>query len=288
MNHGNQELLRPSGKILEIWIGPGLPSTTRPSKATTPASGRQRIIGPNKPPRLHNDPRGLLTFPPPPPSEDLPLPIRGVNPARAQNFPVTHHQDARTQTNQTVVRSDRRETERPKKKKPTPPRLPKVKALYDYTPQDLDELQLREGDVIELLKEHEGGWWHGRLNGKAGLFPSNYVERVWKHATRPRTIIIFPNRIHFRGVLAVNATNELIEELSGKISLSSIKFPTDKDAAILARIIIISLIRLVPIHKNTYNDALCTRRRIFCTMLVEMKRSLSWNSPHILYCIICT
>lgn len=24
----------------------------------------------------------------------------------------------------------------------------------------------------------EGGWWHGRLKGKAGLFPSNYVEKI--------------------------------------------------------------------------------------------------------------
>lgn len=24
----------------------------------------------------------------------------------------------------------------------------------------------------------EGGWWHGRLKGKTGLFPSNYVEKI--------------------------------------------------------------------------------------------------------------
>lgn len=38
-------------------------------------------------------------------------------------------------------------------KKPATPALPKVKVLYDYNPQDLDELQLKEGDVVELLKE---------------------------------------------------------------------------------------------------------------------------------------
>jgi len=26
----------------------------------------------------------------------------------------------------------------------------------------------------------EGGWWHGRLKGKTGLFPSNYVEKIVK------------------------------------------------------------------------------------------------------------
>lgn len=62
--------------------------------------------------------------------------------------------------------------------KPPPPNLPKVRALYDYNPQDLDELALKEGDVIEVMKKYDGGWWHGRLKGKTGLFPSNYVEKV--------------------------------------------------------------------------------------------------------------
>lgn len=39
--------------------------------------------------------------------------------------------------------------------KPAPPKLPKVKALYDYEPQDLDELGLKEGDIVEVLKERE-------------------------------------------------------------------------------------------------------------------------------------
>jgi hypothetical protein len=30
------------------------------------------------------------------------------------------------------------------------PALPKCKALYDYTAQDLDELSFKEGDVIEV------------------------------------------------------------------------------------------------------------------------------------------
>lgn len=39
--------------------------------------------------------------------------------------------------------------------KPAPPSLPKVKALYDYEPQDLDELGLKEGDIVEVLKERK-------------------------------------------------------------------------------------------------------------------------------------
>ncbi|KAJ9600377.1 hypothetical protein L9F63_009305, partial [Diploptera punctata] len=62
--------------------------------------------------------------------------------------------------------------------KPKPPALPKAKALYDYTAQDLDEISFKEGDIIEIQKEHEGGWWEGRLRGKSGLLPANYIEKL--------------------------------------------------------------------------------------------------------------
>lgn len=44
--------------------------------------------------------------------------------------------------------------------KPRPPMkpkpvLPKCKALYDYTAQDLDELSFKEGDIIEIVKERK-------------------------------------------------------------------------------------------------------------------------------------
>lgn len=42
-----------------------------------------------------------------------------------------------------------------KPRKPQLPSLPKVKALYDYNPQDLDELELKEGVIVEVLKERK-------------------------------------------------------------------------------------------------------------------------------------
>ncbi|XP_034243725.1 unconventional myosin-Ie-like isoform X2 [Thrips palmi] len=54
----------------------------------------------------------------------------------------------------------------------------RVKAVYDYQSQDVDELTLKEGDLIDLIKEHPGGWWQGRLKGKEGLFPANYVLKL--------------------------------------------------------------------------------------------------------------
>lgn len=32
------------------------------------------------------------------------------------------------------------------------------------------------GDIVEILNEVEEGWWRGALNGRVGVFPSNFVE----------------------------------------------------------------------------------------------------------------
>ncbi|XP_062386356.1 caspase recruitment domain-containing protein 8-like [Sardina pilchardus] len=52
------------------------------------------------------------------------------------------------------------------------------KALFDHVPQDVDELELKVGDVVEITEEVEEGWWSGVLNGKFGLFPSNFVKEM--------------------------------------------------------------------------------------------------------------
>nr|XP_056712821.1 CD2-associated protein [Euleptes europaea] len=52
------------------------------------------------------------------------------------------------------------------------------KVMFEYTPQNEDELELKLGDVIDINEEVEEGWWSGTLNGKAGLFPSNFVKEL--------------------------------------------------------------------------------------------------------------
>jgi hypothetical protein len=39
-------------------------------------------------------------------------------------------------------------------------------------------LSFRAGDIIEVVAETNADWWTGRFNGRQGLFPSNYVEKV--------------------------------------------------------------------------------------------------------------
>lgn len=50
-----------------------------------------------------------------------------------------------------------------------------VKALYDFTAEEDDELGFCAGDVIEVLDRSDPSWWKGKLRGKSGLFPANYT-----------------------------------------------------------------------------------------------------------------
>ncbi|SPQ22236.1 ac91fe1d-6c14-4931-95dc-02791d6b805e [Thermothielavioides terrestris] len=76
------------------------------------------------------------------------------------------------------------------KAKPPPPPPPKpsrlsgapkpetVTALYDYAAQAEGDLSFRAGDVIEVVTRtaNENEWWTGRLGGRQGQFPGNYVR----------------------------------------------------------------------------------------------------------------
>ncbi|XP_031705967.1 SH3 domain-containing kinase-binding protein 1 isoform X2 [Anarrhichthys ocellatus] len=54
----------------------------------------------------------------------------------------------------------------------------RCKAAFSYAPQHEDELELKIGDVIEIISEVEEGWWEGFVNGKTGMFPSNFTKVV--------------------------------------------------------------------------------------------------------------
>ncbi|KAF7649427.1 hypothetical protein LDENG_00141530 [Lucifuga dentata] len=54
----------------------------------------------------------------------------------------------------------------------------KCKALYNYTSENEDELNLKKGDLLDLYQKEENGWWFGELQGQTGHFPSTYVEEL--------------------------------------------------------------------------------------------------------------
>ncbi|XP_060096975.1 sorbin and SH3 domain-containing protein 1 [Heteronotia binoei] len=53
-------------------------------------------------------------------------------------------------------------------------------ALYSYIPQNDDELELRDGDVVDVMEKCDDGWFVGtsRRTRQFGTFPGNYVKLV--------------------------------------------------------------------------------------------------------------
>ncbi|XP_046826927.1 unconventional myosin-Ie-like isoform X3 [Vespa crabro] len=116
-------------------------------------------------------PRGLLKFPPPP-TEPPPMQDNTITSSQFKLIPLNRKEHNNNNNDQNFLNSriKRMEGVAAKEKsvprtlvnpnqtppqKPPPPNLPKVKAIYDYSPQDLDELALKEGDIIEVLKERK-------------------------------------------------------------------------------------------------------------------------------------
>lgn len=53
-----------------------------------------------------------------------------------------------------------------------------VKARFNFQQTNEDELSFSKGDIINVTRTEEGGWWEGSFNGKTGWFPSNYVREI--------------------------------------------------------------------------------------------------------------
>lgn len=53
-----------------------------------------------------------------------------------------------------------------------------ARAAFDFPPENDRELELKKGDVVEVLQQVDE-WWYGVLpDGREGYFPANYVEKV--------------------------------------------------------------------------------------------------------------
>ncbi|KAG5346879.1 M3K9 kinase, partial [Acromyrmex charruanus] len=56
-------------------------------------------------------------------------------------------------------------------------------ALFDYVAQGEDELSLQRGETVEVLSKDakisgDEGWWTGKIRGKVGIFPANFVAEA--------------------------------------------------------------------------------------------------------------
>ncbi|XP_069052599.1 nebulin isoform X17 [Lepisosteus oculatus] len=55
-----------------------------------------------------------------------------------------------------------------------------VRAMYDYTGADSDEVSFKDGDVIVNVQSIDEGWMYGTVQrtGKTGMLPANYVDAI--------------------------------------------------------------------------------------------------------------
>ncbi|TRY82217.1 hypothetical protein DNTS_023863 [Danionella cerebrum] len=205
---GNEAVLRPSNKVLQVSIGPGLTKNSRPTKKGATQS-RPNISQTHQhiptraapgPPVAHqngglknhnarNSQNHNQTRPYLPPNASQ-LKDRGSRKAPQQpnlDFLKVPDQGAAGRNQQPSGNGGmaHRQSSRPApgggRPKPAPkpkPQVPQCKALYAYDAQDTDELSFNAEDVIDIIKEDASGWWTGRLRGKQGLFPNNYVTKI--------------------------------------------------------------------------------------------------------------
>lgn len=68
-----------------------------------------------------------------------------------------------------------------------------VKVLYDYPGYEEGELSLSQGQIVKVYDNttfHD--WWKGEVDGKVGIFPSNYVQ-VYQDASSSITLQQVPS-----------------------------------------------------------------------------------------------
>ncbi|KAI0244503.1 Protein BZZ1, partial [Massospora cicadina] len=54
-----------------------------------------------------------------------------------------------------------------------------AQAIYDFDAQAETDLSIRAGELIEVTNQNVAeGWWEGKLNGRIGQFPADYVKIV--------------------------------------------------------------------------------------------------------------
>ncbi|KAM9353695.1 myosin IEb isoform 2-T2 [Symphorus nematophorus] len=200
VGQGDEAVLKPSGKVLQVSIGPGLPKNSRPTRRD---NRKSRYMGNQAPPTSHYNsaprsrgggaPRGssassrgsLLRQQSSMEQPSLPR-LQGQR--RHDNRPSQHQDmgfmDVPDQGAAGLQRRRSKEVKpvpgagRPKPAPKPKPRSPQCRALYAYDAQDTDELSFNADDVIEILTEDPSGWWFGRLRGREGMFPGNYVEKI--------------------------------------------------------------------------------------------------------------
>ncbi|KAM9309228.1 LOW QUALITY PROTEIN: myosin IEb [Pholidichthys leucotaenia] len=192
---GDEAGPKPS-EVLNVSIGAGLPKNSRPTRKD---KRKSRYMGNHAPTLQHSSAprsRGESSSGRPPPTSRGSL-LRQQSSMDQPPCPALHNQRSSRQEAAAAQYQDMGFMKVPdqgvawgvrlsKEVKPLPgvgrpkpkPRTPQCRALYAYDAQDTDELSFNAEDIIDILTEDISGWWFGRLRGREGMFPGNYVEKI--------------------------------------------------------------------------------------------------------------
>uniref|UniRef100_A0A8C2CRG0 Osteoclast-stimulating factor 1 n=1 Tax=Cyprinus carpio TaxID=7962 RepID=A0A8C2CRG0_CYPCA len=204
MGQGDEAVLKPSSKVLTVSVGPGLPKNANHNFTyftNLPLScfrnSFEMFLWPviSEPPK--SDSRGRGTQGQPAVRNSLLRQQSSMDQPTLPRLQGSHRSQHESQIytdmgfmnvpDQGVAGMHRRRSKEYKplpgsggpKPKPRPrPRTPQCRAVYAYDAQDTDELSFQADEIIEILFEDPSGWWQGRLRGKEGMFPGNYVEKI--------------------------------------------------------------------------------------------------------------
>ncbi|CAF4755550.1 unnamed protein product [Rotaria socialis] len=101
-----------------------------------------------------------------------------------------------------------------------------VKVAYGYTPIHDDELTINPNDVINVTRLVEEGWYEGTINGKMGLFPSNYVTRINDETNHKKDPPLKRKPVNGLGTLATKETHKPASPAAIETPPSQQKTPT--------------------------------------------------------------
>ncbi|XP_030918928.1 sorbin and SH3 domain-containing protein 1 isoform X6 [Geospiza fortis] len=118
---------------------------------------------------------------------DYPDPPVSLSPSRSMTAsPQPSHHSLRagpdlTESEKSYVQPQAQQQGASPERSQTPRDIVSYQALYSYTPQNDDELELRDGDIVDVMEKCDDGWFVGtsRRTRQFGTFPGNYVKLLY-------------------------------------------------------------------------------------------------------------
>lgn len=93
---------------------------------------------------------------------------------KSLNSLIEYHKNQTISKTQHIVLKDFQ------RKKPSipPAKEEYCQALYDFHPQNSDEILLTVGKRIKIINKDDANWWEGECDGERGMFPATYVKEL--------------------------------------------------------------------------------------------------------------